>query len=551
MGNEIFKVLLVEDDELDAKLVKYRLDEDAEHEFLLETVGTLESACGRISQGDIDVILADLSLPDSNNRETTLQTLTEKASGVPIIVLTGYRDTSFELDSVRKGIQDYVIKDQVTRHLLVQVILHAIERQRLKQENKNLLDQFERLTLLDPITELLNRRGLQKIFSREIAWLKKNNTTLPAILLDLDDFKRVNDTFGYVVGDEVLKHVAAELLNTLRATDYVFRIGGDEFVILLPQTHMADAVKVAEKIRLAISKKPIQVGADRIEITASLGLTQMSEKVRTVEELLSKAHHVLSQGKQEGKNRVSSSIESGEFYNGERQLLDEILEKIRDAKSYYVVKQPIIRLKDTKTVGYEFLSRSSVDVFKNPGDFFRLGSEYNVLNVVDYHCFQNCVKASNQLSGGIRRHVNLYPATLVEIGAKHLLEEFPSESKLQDFCIEISEELMMGNPQNLVQPIQDLKRSGLIIAIDNVAFGKNTLECLVALEPDVVKVDKKWAIGIAKDKSRIGALERFLKVVHTLEAEIIAEGIETEEDLNLLKSIGVHYGQGFFLGAPE
>ncbi|MBI4394723.1 MAG: diguanylate cyclase, partial [Candidatus Omnitrophica bacterium] len=294
MGNGTLKVLLVEDDELDAKLVKYRLEEDAEHEFNLETVDTLESACGRIAKGGIDVILADLTLPDSDNRENTLKTLAEKAPGVPIVVLTGYHNTSFELDSVRKGVQDYVIKDQVTRHLLVQVILHAVERQRLKDENKTLMDQFERLSLLDSNTELLNRRGLEKIFSREIAWLQKNHSTLPAILLDLDDFKQVNDLFGYTVGDEVLRQIAHKLLAALRATDYVFRIGGDEFMVLLPGTPAADSVQVAEKIRLAISEKPIQVGSDKIEMTASLGLIQVNEHTGSVENLIARAHDVLS-----------------------------------------------------------------------------------------------------------------------------------------------------------------------------------------------------------------------------------------------------------------
>ncbi|MBI4394969.1 MAG: diguanylate cyclase, partial [Candidatus Omnitrophica bacterium] len=462
----------------------------------------------------------------------------------------GYHNTSFELDSVRKGVQDYVIKDQVTRHLLVQVILHAVERQRLKDENKTLMDQFERLSLLDSNTELLNRRGLEKIFSREIAWLQKNHSILPAILLDLDDFKQVNDLFGYTVGDEVLRQIAHKLLAALRATDYVFRIGGDEFMVLLPGTPAADSVQVAEKIRLAISEKPIQVGSEKIEMTASLGLIQVNEHTGSVENLIARAHDVLSLGKEEGKNRVSSVLKEENSVVTPHKLIDEILDQVRSGKSFYVVKQPIFRLKDKHVIGYEFLSRSSVEVFKNPGDFFRLGSEYNILGIVDHHCFRNCIRTAAELTSGIKKHINVYPSTLVEIGAKYLLDEFPPEANLRDFCIEISEELIVANPANLIKPIQELRRSGLAIAIDNVAFGKSSLESLVLLEPDMVKVDKKWIIGLSKDKDRMRALERMLKVARALETTIIAEGIETQEDLKVLKSLGISHGQGFLLATP-
>ncbi len=550
MENSAWKVLLIENDELDAKLVKYKLGEDVEHEFLLETAGTLESACGRIAQGDIDVILADLSLPDSDNRESALKILSDKAHDIPIVILTGYNDT-FELDSVRSGAQDYVVKDQATRHLLVQTILRAIERQHLKQENRVLIDQLERIVLLDPLTELLNRRGLQKILSREIAWVRRNGSTLLVILLDLDDFKQVNDQFGYAVGDEVLKHIAEKLSKTLRTTDYISRVGGDEFVILLPQTHFADGMKVAEKIRLTVSERPVEMGSNKIKLTASLGLIKADEEINTVEVLLTKAHYALARSKQQGKNCVSSAFSAGHVGGAQSELLDKVVETLKNGKAYHVVKQPLLRLDDLQIVGYEFLSRSSVEVFKNPIDFFRLGLEYNILSLIDYHCFKNCINAAGQLPPGLKRHINLYPSTLTEIGAEHLLKEFLKESTLPDFCIEISEELIVGDPANFVKAISEFRKAGLRIAIDDIGFGRSSLEILVVLEPDVAKIDKKLVIGIAKDKGRIRALGRLLKVVHTLEAEAIAEGIETEEDLNVLKSLGVGYGQGFLFGKPE
>ena len=551
LENGPVKVLLVEDDDLDAKLVKCRLAEDADHDFLLETVDTLAAACERLSQGNIDVILADLSLPDSEDKSKTLEVLYSKAPSIPLVILTGYNDYSFELEMVRKGIQDYVIKDQVTRQLLTRVILHAIERQRLKRENEALMGQLERLALLDPLTEFLNRRGLQKTLSREIEWVRKSKFPLLAVLLDLDDFKRVNDAFGHAVGDRVLKEVSHAFLKTLRTTDYVARIGGDEFVILLPQTSMLAGLKLAERIRLAIAETSIDVGADKIQVTASLGLAEVFQENNTVEALLSKMHEALAQSKRKGKNRISSDGAGAKSGVGQGRLLEQVLETMKDGKSYRVVKQPIFRLKDLTVSGYEFLSRSSVEPFETPEDFFKTCLEFNSLGFVDQLCFRNCVAQANKLPQGIKKHINLYPATLLSVSPDQLLSAFPKGAQLSDFCVEIGEELIPGDSSALLQNSDKLKQAGLTIAIDDVGFGKSSLESLVILEPHFVKIDKRLVIGIADDRSHLRVLERLLEVIHTLGAQVIAEGIEREEDLKVLQSLGVEYGQGFLWGQPE
>lgn len=307
MSTNTVKVLLVEDDALDAKLVEHRLAEDAELEFILETVTTLQSACTRIIQGGIDVIIADLSLPDSD-RQSTLKTLQAQAPNIPIVALTGHDDTNFELDMVRKGAQDYLLKDQVTRHLLIRVVLHAIERQRLKKENETLAAQMEKLALLDPLTELFNRRGLQRVLSREIAWARRAGLSLLAMLLDLDNFKQINETFGYTTGDEVLVQVTQRLAHALRATDYIARVGGDEFIILLPQTSLADGLAVAERARSAVSNQPIAVGSNQLQVTTSLGIDTVPDGTSTVHELLDRLNPLLAWGKQEGKNRLNAGF---------------------------------------------------------------------------------------------------------------------------------------------------------------------------------------------------------------------------------------------------
>ncbi len=207
----------------------------------------------------------------------------------------------------KNGVQDYLVKTELGQASLMRTIQYAVERHRLTEEKDKVNAELGRLILIDPLTELFNRRGLEKVLSREAAWVRRHRSSLVAMLLDLDDFKRINDTLGYLAGDQVLKQVAQNLTKSLRATDYVFRVGGDEFVILLPQTKLADGLTVAEKVRLAIAEVPISLSSHELRISASLGVSEVTSDITSIDELLGKTNPPLSKSKREGKNRVSDA----------------------------------------------------------------------------------------------------------------------------------------------------------------------------------------------------------------------------------------------------
>jgi len=171
--------------------------------------------------------------------------------------------------------------------------------------------RLERLVVLDPLTELLNRRGLQQILSREIRWNRRYDSHLVVLLVDLDNFKRINDTLGHAVGDGVLKAVAHKLQASVRTTDYVARIGGDEFMILLPHTHFAEGMQVAEHVRRAISGAPMVLSSGvTVKVTASFGVEAIPQAMTSIDELLAKTHLALHRSKQAGKDRVSNGRRS-------------------------------------------------------------------------------------------------------------------------------------------------------------------------------------------------------------------------------------------------
>ena len=415
------------------------------------------------------------------------------------------------------------------------------------KRNEDLIRQLDRQTMTDPLTGVLNRRGLQHALSRELAWVTRYDTSLLAVLLDIDDFKQVNDTHGHAVGDEVLKRIANGLRTSLRSVDCIARIGGDEFIILLAQTRLGDGYELAEKIRVIVAETRFARGDAVIRTTASLGLVQVTGDCSTVEELIRTCQFVLKSSKSGGKNRVSLA---GDEDGVARSRKEEIIDALGRRESYRVVKQPIFALTDMSVKGYEFLSRLNDPVFEMPDDFFRLSKASDLLTIVDQHCLHNCVAAGEQVADNRWKHVNLYPTTLLETPADELFTDFFGDGA-EDFCIEINENLLSSDPERLRPAVRELRRRGLRVAIDDVGFGQSALEHLVILEPDIIKIDRHIIIGLADDSGRRRSLDRLLKVVRSLKAEVIVEGVESEDDLGVIRSMGVELGQGFLLGRPE
>ncbi|MBX9691435.1 MAG: GGDEF domain-containing protein, partial [Cyanobacteria bacterium] len=174
----------------------------------------------------------------------------------------------------------------------------------LEQTNARL----EGMVNSDPLTGLLNRRGLEIILARETAYAKRTKATLLAALIDLDNFKTVNDSYGYDVGDKVLKAVAQTLKETIRGSDWCSRVGGDEFLILLPATHVSDGIVVLNRVRMSIADKTVEVSArELIHTTVSIGIAQIATDTKSIEEILTVTGSLLRFSKCAGKNRISAA----------------------------------------------------------------------------------------------------------------------------------------------------------------------------------------------------------------------------------------------------
>ncbi|HWS73186.1 MAG TPA: EAL domain-containing protein, partial [Thermoanaerobaculia bacterium] len=532
------------------------LETSGEPRFSIRHVTTAAAACEVVRAGAIDVVLLDLGLPDASDLEA-LHRLEECVNEIPVIVLTGHGDETLATDALQSGAEDYLLKGTIDFDSLIRSIRYAVERHRgirdlarVKKELERANHDLERLTLIEPLTELLNRRGLQQALSRELRHLDRGVVATAVLVIDLDDFKQINESLGHSVGDVVLKEVGRRLRAAVRAVDYVGRLGGDEFLLILPETDPPEVTRVAERIRLAIATAIMQHSTGTVTLTASIATMLLTSDMPSVDQLLARAHMLLSRAKSEGKNRVL--FESSDFDDTARRLRaqTDMCTHLAGGRHIVTVKQPIFRLADESPIGYEFLSRYVNQETELPENFFRLCSERNILTLVDHACLRHAVHAAMQLPPYARFHLNIFPTTLLAIPVEHILELFPDPLPPQTFCLELSEQQLIGDPSYLIPAVQALRAAGILIAIDDVGFGSSCLESLVLLQPDILKIDKRCVIGIDSDAARRDHLRRYVGIAGTLNCEVVAEGIETAAELAVVRALGIEYGQGYFWARP-
>lgn len=291
----MIKLLLVEDNPTDAQLTQDLLAEWSLDQFEITHASVLADGLTRLSRGRFDVVLLDLSLPDTHGLATVTQVLATSPD-VPVVVLSGHDDHPLALQALQHGAQDYLVKGEGGSDFLARSILYAIERKKAQ----------ERLTYLaqhDQLTGLINRTLFRDRLVHAMARSKRKDQPLAVMLLDLDRFKAVNDTLGHDVGDELLKEVATRLLECVREVDTVARMGGDEFTAILEGISGEENVLVVAKRIVESISSPFQVGPHRISIGVSIGITLYPSDDEDIDELLRHADKAMYAAKQQGGSR--------------------------------------------------------------------------------------------------------------------------------------------------------------------------------------------------------------------------------------------------------
>lgn len=546
------RVLLIEDNEDDAIMIRDMIAQMSQPRYDLHWVSNLHDGNAKIQEWRPEVILLDLSLPDSKDAEGVESVQSNQPGEITIVVLTGHDDQTKAAAAIQKGAEDYLIKGQINVILLERALRNSMERKKVKMELALANATLKELVGQDPLTGVLNRRGFQEVLGIISAERKRVGLDIYALLLDLDDFKSLNDRYGYGVGDMALKVVSKTIRHIVRASDYIARVGGDEFIILLVNTRAEEALLVADKVCQAVSKDRIFVDSGQpIMLTCSIGVAPFDENCEILEGLFRALEKSLQRSKVMGKNRIT--VRDGSDHRDVKTLLEvsDVASTLFKDENFYALYQPIYDLRNRTEIAVEMLIRIRHDTIQTLGDLFLLARHHKLLTWVDFQCFKTCLKTASALSPNLRIHVNLFPSTLMTLKADRFKDEVALAGGEGRVCVELSEQQIVGDPSHLLAEVNKLKKHGIQIAIDDVGFGYSSLESLVILEPDLVKIDICAIRGIAADKTKQNQFRRMVKVIEVCEAKYIVEGLENEADLDFLLQSGTQYGQGFLFGQPK
>jgi diguanylate cyclase (GGDEF)-like protein/PAS domain S-box-containing protein len=424
-------------------------------------------------------------------------------------------------------------------------------------ERRQAEDRAQHLADHDALTGLPNRRLLEDRLTQALALSYRNRKQTAVMFVDLDRFKTINDSLGHAAGDVLLKEVAVRLAKQLRVGDTICRIGGDEFVIVLPEIkRSSDAANVAQKVIEGLSL-PIQVEERDLTVTPSIGISVFPDDGRDAETLIRNSDAAMYHAKETGRCNYQFFTDQMNLAASRRLALENDLRRALQKGELAVYYQPISELKTGGFVAaHEALVRwkHPTKGLVPPSEFIQLAEDTGLILPIGEWVLQEACRWATFIGAehGLRIAVNLSARQfsdprLVDTVSRVLRETGLPAKQLE---LEITESTMMQQLDVTLNTLQKLNKLGVSIAIDDFGTGYSSLSYLKRLPVDKLKIDKSFIADIPQDKDSNAIVAAILGLAHTLEMHVVAEGVETEAQMEFLQQYRCDFIQGYLVGKP-
>ncbi len=411
----------------------------------------------------------------------------------------------------------------------------------------------------DTLTGLPNRLRFIANLEQAIESAKRHNHKVALMFLDLDRFKYINDTFGHNIGDRLLKTIAERLKNCVRAEDTVARLGGDEFTVVLTEVAKAeDAGLIADKI-IKIVRKPVTLGTHTIDTTISMGISIFPDDAVDSQGMINAADTAMYHAKAMGKNSFQFITAELALRTFKHVQIEQDLRKAIENKEFELYYQPQINLNDGKVAGVEALIRWNHPDHGQllPEEFIQVADDSNLINAItdwilrtalnDYEYWTNNGSIGPRIAVNITgRQITSEPSTKCLL---NVLEDLKSKSSTLQLDLEITE-TTLESTERAIDIINTLKDFGVMFAIDDFGTGHSSLSRLKQLPVDTLKIDRSFISKIADEGNDKAIAAAIIAIAHSLGLRVIAEGVETQSQLDVLQALGCDEIQGFYFSKP-
>jgi diguanylate cyclase (GGDEF)-like protein/PAS domain S-box-containing protein len=425
-------------------------------------------------------------------------------------------------------------------------------------ESRAMAEEMSHLAQHDILTDLPNRLLLKDRISQAIVAASRNDTKVAVLFLDLDGFKEINDSLGHSVGDKLLQSVAERLSACVRKSDTVSRRGGDEFVILLSEVaHAADAAISAAKI-IAELKKAHKIGRHRLRISASVGLSTYPNDGEDAETLIKNADTAMYEAKQSGREKYRFFRSQMSLQAVERQSLEEQLRCALERQELLLHYQPKVNLKTGAITGVEALLRWQHPQrgLLLPRQFMTIAEDTGmIIEIGQWVLREACTQMREWLEVGLLAVPVAVNISALEFRSGQFVQRV--QDALKSTCLdpkfielELTESGLMQHTGRTAQTLSQLKAIGIQLAIDDFGVGYSSLSYLTRFPIDTLKLDQSFLNDIIVDSDRAIIVDAVVRLGRSLKKKVIAEGVETPEQLRFILGLGCDEAQGYYFSSP-
>jgi diguanylate cyclase (GGDEF)-like protein len=546
MTGRPLRVLILEDRPEDAELVLHELRR-AGYELNWRRVDD-EAGFKANLDPELDLILADYHQPQFN-ASRALKIMQEAGLDIPFVIVSGAIGEDLAVAAVRQGAMDYVLKDRLAR--LGTAVKNAMEQAELRRRQRVAQAALEHQALYDGLTDLPNRLMLREEIQKTIG----TNAYAVLLVLDIDNFKEVNDSFGHQVGDGLLRQMGPRLRERLDVAHMVARLGGDEFAILLPGANTAEGVRTAHALLRAL-ERPFVSEDHALEVTASIGIAGFPEHGAAAETLLQRADVAMYAAKRTGGSYAVYQQED-DPYDPARILLRADLRKAIDQRDIVLYYQPQIALATGEVTGTEALARwrHAQRGWIPPGEFIPVAERMGLIKPLTLYLLERAgrdAEVMKQAGIGVPIAVNVSMRNLLDARFPEMLESVMARNgpPAELLKLEITESAVMAEPARVLETMSRLRSVGIRFSIDDFGTGYSSLSYLQRLPVEEIKIDRSFVGQLSANAGGTAIVRATIELGGSLGLEVVAEGVEDELTLQTLKRMGCSMAQGYFIGRP-